>query len=603
MNFITRSLSSIKILALHYKAISNIIALVVVSSLISINANSQKIIVKELKWDSEKLLFSVNAIDDYTQNLNDEQFIEYLAGIESSHQGFKIPESQQITNILAYENTISNKKKVICPKTFKCAKPIGFYEEVKWGYVQSAFFKAIDPEEIANDFRHGKLDYQKKTHNHTCEKCKNWTAEYKRKVACHACKDTRKAYCGKTVKCPICSGQGYVLEETDSQIQDINSFLDSYNIESCDAYLYYNTPNDFGLIFKNGAKIQWSEKYKNKKIGIIFTQGVRNIKSERSAFQEEQKKNDGFVLKEIELLIEHGAILEASEKFSQLYSKSYYELKYTQNLILKNRINEAFLLSKYLNISDKNIISQLESKKAINENNVKKFLASNNIDSSIFYYKLNPPEKNIKLLIQEKLSELNKGEQEYVIDDKFVKFVKDSLFNKLNMLTSVDNILHINNKGNCTINDLGGNTKLKFQLPENLILRKKYDEFEYTINTKSKFNFFIDTNKYFVKGLILHPWYETIPKGTVVFYYAKKKKKEFILSNKLSTPASKIPTRKYDVLTKLTYFKYEKMENGSWILIINVPTFLNGIPLGDMEASEALYNKCSLNFKNKLVEY
>jgi hypothetical protein len=276
-------------------------------------------------------------------------------------------------------------------------------------------------------------------------------------------------------------------------------------------------------------------------------------------------------------------------------------------LLSKNKISDAYDKYKKMTINSEQLLQEINQKKAINENKVKKFLASNNIDSSIFYYKLNPPEKNIKLLIQDKLSELNKAEQEYVIDDKFVKFVKDSLLNKLTVLTSVDNILHINNKGNCTINDLAGNAKLKFQLPENLILRKKYDVFEYTLNTKSKFNFFIDTNKYFVKGLILDSWYETrIPQGTVAFYYAKKKKKEFILSNKVitkGTPA-KIPTRTYDILTKMTYFRYEKMEEGSsWIPIINVPAFLNGIALGDMEASGALYNKCSLNFKNKLVEY
>ncbi len=306
-------------------------------------------------------------------------------------------------------------------------------------------------------------------------------------------------------------------------------------------------------------------------------------------------------IQELARIEEEKRLNEANRQADLLLSKGI------KLLLVKNKTSDAY--EQYQKMTNKSelILKEIDQKKAINENKVKKFLASNNIDSSIFYYKLNPPEKNIKLLIQDKLSELNKTEQEYLIDDKFLKFVKDSLLNKLTMLTSVDNILHINNKGNCTINDLAGNAKLKFQLPENLILRKKYDEFEYTLNTKSKFNFFIDTNKYFVKGLILDSWYEThIPYGTVVFYYAKKKKKEFILSNKVKSAdaASKIPARNYDVLTKLTYFRYEKMEEGSsWIPIINVPAFLNGIALGDMEASGALYIKCMLNFKNKLVEF
>ncbi len=325
-------------------------------------------------------------------------------------------------------------------------------------------------------------------------------------------------------------------------------------------------------------------------------QELARIEEERIANQRlaEQSK-----IQELARIEEEKRLNEANRQADLLLSKGI------KLLLVKNKTSDAY--EQYQKMTNKSelILKEIDQKKAINENKVKKFLASNNIDSSIFYYKLNPPEKNIKLLIQDKLSELNKAEQEYVIDDKFLKFVKDSLLNKLTVLTSVDNILHINNKGNCTINDLAGNAKLKFQLPENLILRKKYDEFEYTLNTKSKFNFFIDTNKYFVKGLILDSWYEThIPHGTVVFYYAKKKKKEFILSNKVKSAdaASKIPARNYDVLTKLTYFRYEKME--FWGRpIINIPAFLNRIPLGDMEASGALYMKCSLNFKNELVEF
>lgn len=596
MNLRARSVFSINIS--NNKAILNIFALAVYS-IISTIGNAQKNTVKEIKLDSEKFLFSEKAIDYNTQNLNEQQFLEFLAKNESFNQGFKIPESQEIISILSYKTTITNKKKVICDKTFKCSKPIGLYEEAKWGYVQLAFFRAIEPEEIANDLTHGKSDYQKKTHNHSCKNCQDWTNEYKRKVACNVCRDSRRTYCGKIVKCPICQGKGYVLEETDKQDLDINSFLDSYKIEKCEAYLYYNSPKDFGYVSKNGARIKWSEKYQNQKIGIIFTQGVHNIISERQVFLEQQKKNDDLVSKEIELLIEQGKITEASKKFSQLYSRLYYELKYTQNLISCNRLNEAYLLCKSLNIIDENIISQLETKKLINENKIKQFLASNNIDSSIHYYKLNPPDKNIKRLIQDKLSEINNVEEDYVIDEKFVKFVKDSLLNKLDVLKSGDNILHINNKGNCNINDIAGNVKLKFQLPENLMPRKKYDEFEYNINAKSKFSFFADSSRNFVKGLILDRWYESrISKGTVVFYYAKKKKKEFLLSNKLvyKDQAAQIPdSSSYDVLTKLNYFEFKDNFQNSHAVILNAPAYLNGVSLGDVRVYN--YNK-KIKLKN-----
>ncbi len=581
-----RSFFSDNVLLLNNKAILNIFTLAIYS-IISTIGNAQKITVKEIKLDSEKFLFSEKAIDYNTQNLNEQQFLEFLAKNESSNQGFKIPESQEIINILSYKTTITNKKKVICDKTFKCAKPIGFYNEAKWGYVQLAFFKAIEPEEIANDLTHGKSDYQKKTHNHSCKNCQDWTNEYKRKVACNVCRDTRRTYCGKIVKCPICQGKGYVLEETDKQDLDINSFLDSYKIERCEAYLYYNSPSDFGFVSKGGVKNRWSEKYQNQKIGLIFTQGNHDIINERLAFLEQQKKNDDLISKEIELLIDEGKINEASQKFSRLYSKSFYALKFTQNLISNNRINEALMLFKSLNISDMNILNQIESKKLINENKIKQFLASNNIDSSIYYCKLNPPDNTIKRLIQDKLSEINNVEEDYVIDEKFVKFVKDSLLNKLYVLKSGDNILHINNKGNCNINDITGNVKLKFQLPENLMPLKKYDEFEYNINAKSKFSFFVDSSRIFVKGLILDRWYESrISKGTVVFYYAKKKKKEFLLSNKLvyKDQAAQIPdSSNYDVLTKLTYFEFKDNFENSHKVILNAPAYLNGVSLGDVK--------------------
>jgi hypothetical protein len=44
-----------------------------------------------------------------------------------------------------------------------------------------------------------------------CPNCKNWNAEYRRKVPCQVCRDTRQTI-GPIIKCTRCDGKGYKME-------------------------------------------------------------------------------------------------------------------------------------------------------------------------------------------------------------------------------------------------------------------------------------------------------------------------------------------------------------------------------------------------------
>jgi hypothetical protein len=44
----------------------------------------------------------------------------------------------------------------------------------------------------------------------TCSNCRNWNAEYRRKVPCRVCKDSRSVI-GPIIKCTRCGGKGYRL--------------------------------------------------------------------------------------------------------------------------------------------------------------------------------------------------------------------------------------------------------------------------------------------------------------------------------------------------------------------------------------------------------
>lgn len=46
----------------------------------------------------------------------------------------------------------------------------------------------------------------------TCPNCKNWNSEYRRKVACHNCQDTREVV--KLISCPFCGGDGIIIAKT-----------------------------------------------------------------------------------------------------------------------------------------------------------------------------------------------------------------------------------------------------------------------------------------------------------------------------------------------------------------------------------------------------
>jgi hypothetical protein len=282
-----------------------------------------------------------------------------------------------------------------------------------------------------------------------------------------------------------------------------------------------------------------------------------------------------------------GTILSKEERIKQEIQNKEIDkvtsIKINESLT-KNNINEAFQMYQKLINKDEGLLKEINQKININEYKVKEFLFEKNIDSAIHYYSKNPPSENIKLLIQQKLSEINVTEEDFPIDKEFIKYIKDSLFAQYKFgkkLESKQYTLHIRNNGECLLTDSLGISKFNFQIPNQMIPKRIYDnknQIEYYINSKSKFNYLVDLNQAFVAGVRLDPWYkEHIESGAVVFYYAKKKNKEFILTNKniYNNVIAKEPDKsKYDKIEKLNFFQYEDKANNQ---IMAAPVYINNI--------------------------
>jgi hypothetical protein len=300
-----------------------------------------------------------------------------------------------------------------------------------------------------------------------------------------------------------------------------------------------------------------------------------------------------------------GTVLSKEERLKQELQKKEIDkvtLLKINECLTKNNINEAFQMYQKLINKDEELLKEINQKISYNEYKVKEFLSEKKIDSAIHYYSKNPPSQNIKLSIQQKLSEINISEEDFPINEELIKFVRDSLFvkYKFRQLESNQYTLHIRNNGECLLTDSLGVTKFNFQIPNQMIPKRIYDsknQIEYYINSKSKFNYLVDLNQAFVAGVRLDPLYkEHIESGAIVFYYVKKNNKEFILTNKniYKNVIAEEPDRsKYDKIEKLNLFQYE---DNTYRRILAAPIYINGIKCTNI-------NVINNDIKIKIKEY
>jgi hypothetical protein len=265
------------------------------------NVTSQNIQFKQIDIGGKTSVFSQNIIDSEIKNLQNFDIVDFILTMESRNNGFRIPKSDEVKNIIEYKKIFpKGTTRQTCDNTFcrtyRCVKPDGFmYYNLALG-----------------------AEGKEPTHPHYCNNCSNWNVEYRRKTACHKCKDEGWTFCGKTLACPRCDGRGYVIKETEEKILVFNDILEDNNIQNCKSYFYYDSPIDYGLYLTSGTKIKLIGTIHQDNIGLILVEGQHDIEQEFLLLKEKQKNEDQNAIIVVRRLLSQSNITEAIEKYDAL---------------------------------------------------------------------------------------------------------------------------------------------------------------------------------------------------------------------------------------------------------------------------------------------
>jgi hypothetical protein len=284
--------------------------------------------------------FSGNNIEKEILSLFDVIFYE--------NSDFHIPSSSEISKIVNSTYTIPSKKiKEKCDKTYTCSRS-------DKSFIINASAKLY--------FALGLSNYKNFSHPHKCSNCLTWSDEYKRKVACHKCKDERLTFCGKTVVCPVCNGKGFnLVTENEKNNLTYSEYLDGNNIKIKDWVFYYDNPKDFGYFnIQELKKISFnSESFFSTYYDVLFStsllllEGGWSVKKMHEDYVLQLEKKDQVFKVQIDSLLELNNYSKAANLYSELNykSKEYYD-KIKKNIVKNNMNFENQYAHDFILISD-----------------------------------------------------------------------------------------------------------------------------------------------------------------------------------------------------------------------------------------------------------
>lgn len=271
--------------------------------------------------------------------------------VTTENPGFQIPSSDYLNEILnPIYKSLPKKEKHTCSKTWTCREPKTLAEILDAGTDWRQEMWAYSAIELALGF----------AHHHRCEKCKGWSDEYKRKVACHACKDSRRVFCGKTIQCPLCEGKGYYFTDAE-QLEGLSfdEYLKEYSIEAPALVFYYNSPKDFGLYdlrvqrkfrYESGTK-SYSSPFRTEDLGgsssamyvenisFVLQKGTESVRGKIEAYNKMVKENDEAITAELKELINQDKYEDAAILSSKIISSG---LKQKYHSDIQNLLSEKY---------------------------------------------------------------------------------------------------------------------------------------------------------------------------------------------------------------------------------------------------------------------
>lgn len=247
--------------------------------------------------------------------LDSSLLIESMEGALVENKGFRIPTSKEIIQTLESSYSIPERiRKVKCEKTYHCSRD-GYYYGMG------------------------------KNHPHNCKNCENWPYEYRKRVACHICKDIRVTYCGKTVICSSCNGKGYwnhvLPANSELSLEEYLREWEKGNNSSIILYrygFYFDDPSDFGLIdLRSKKKISfntsngWENKLNDEYLSLLLIQGSGTVRQRIATHNEQIDKSDQEKIARIKQLQSQITNSDSDITVLNEITATYDQIKFTKN--------------------------------------------------------------------------------------------------------------------------------------------------------------------------------------------------------------------------------------------------------------------------------
>lgn len=358
---------------------------------------------KNIEFELDGKKFHVSTASKLESKLDSSSFINFILNTSTSNN---ILSSNEILDVLSKKiKHKPDKIKVSCQKHYLCKKDFGWdMNEIWYDAFRSIsdeqsntlnekldrdmkYYTKLSAYRVATVFGEGEMHY-----GHKCKKCSTWSESYRKKTGCDVCYDEKETFCGAKVTCPLCNGSGFRYDQPEELELSLLEYLDNQKINNIKFIVFFNNPEDFGLIeIETGKKmnicINEFNVYHTPNILVIsnsekntIIEQVKNFANEK----ERKNKEDRETMKIIRSLIDSNQDELAAMEYLSLHEK---------NIDVKNEIQTKldFLYSnKTINLTNEKLNEFLRKNiEAINKLNTGEYSVKIDYNKNIWLNNVN----------------------------------------------------------------------------------------------------------------------------------------------------------------------------------------------------------------------